>query len=445
MNELLTGDPPARRSQIVAGHLIVVAAAIGVPLAVTAVQASVRSKVPISYRFDTAWIELCLVVTLNLLCANLIGLPNLYRRFRTRLLATVAAPVLASSLAISILVLFKSTALPRSVFFVTPLLLAPCYLVATAVAHGSVFTRQRQILAVVGSAVELAAIETDLATLPRVDLRLIDSGDVETNPGRLVGLRPDVLVLCTSSRDSQAVIGEAAELHLSGTRVRRLVDFYEEWIGKLPIQELEITALFTDVAEIHAPIYLRAKRWIDVAAGLAMLIPLLGVGSVVWIANRFASPGPLIFAQERVGLNGQTFHIFKFRTMKPSEATAGAWTADNDPRITKIGSILRRTHLDELPQAVNILRGELSMVGPRPEQLHYVEELSEKVPFYQLRHAVRPGLTGWAQVRYPYGANERDAFEKLQFELYYIRHQRLSLDLQILVKTAHNMLTGAGK
>ncbi len=134
----------------------------------------------------------------------------------------------------------------------------------------------------------------------------------------------------------------------------------------------------------------------------------------------------------------------KDRTMVPG-ASASEWTAPDDPRITRFGAWLRRTHLDELPQAVNILRGELSTVGPRPEQPAYVEELVEKIPFYNLRHLVRPGLTGWAQVKYPYGSTEADAIEKLQYEFYYLRHQGLGLDLRIIGRTIRSVIGRGGR
>lgn len=436
-------DSPSRLRTAL-GHVFVIVVSFLVPVLVAAIQAP-RSDVSLSYRLDTALGPLLLVGVLNLVAANLIGLPDLYRRFRTRVLASIGAPVVAALVATSLLVLVQSNALPRSVFFATPVVLAPLFLLSTVIVHGSAFTKRRQSVVFVGDAEEIAAIEDDLATLRRLDIRVVESDRFASNVPELTEPRPDIVVFCKSSRETPAAVEVAEQLHLTGAKVRRLVDFYEEWFGKLPLQELEMTALFTDVAESHAPIYTRAKRWIDVLAGLALLVPLVLVAPFVWVANRISSPGPLFFSQERVGLQGETFRIHKFRTMRPAAATAGEWTLDNDPRITKVGAFLRKTHLDELPQSLNILRGELSMVGPRPEQVHYVEQLSESVPFYGLRHAVRPGLTGWAQVRYPYGANEHDAIEKLQFELYYIRHQRLSLDLQVLVMTAGNILTGAGR
>jgi lipopolysaccharide/colanic/teichoic acid biosynthesis glycosyltransferase len=170
----------------------------------------------------------------------------------------------------------------------------------------------------------------------------------------------------------------------------------------------------------------------------------------VAIANRFGNRGPLFFSQPRVGKDGRVFTIHKFRTMTPMAATKSddgqaAWTTEDDPRITPVGRFLRRTHLDELPQMVNVLRGELSIVGPRPEQPHYVDELRDKIPFYDVRHLVRPGLTGWAQVKQGYAADESDALEKLQYDFYYLRRQDLGLDVRIIWRTARGVVAGHGR
>jgi len=145
-----------------------------------------------------------------------------------------------------------------------------------------------------------------------------------------------------------------------------------------------------------------------------------------------------------VGKNGDVFEILKFRTMRPGPAST-EWTATDDPRITPFGAWLRRSHLDELPQVVNILRGHLSVVGPRPEQPQYVETLETKLVFYRLRHLVRPGLTGWAQVKYNYGSTDGDALEKLQYEFYYLRHQGLGLDLRIIGRTLRSVVGRGGR
>ena len=136
--------------------------------------------------------------------------------------------------------------------------------------------------------------------------------------------------------------------------------------------------------------------------------------------------------------------MIKFRTMDPGSGDT-SWTTDGDVRVTRVGGWLRRTHLDELPQVINILRGEVAIVGPRPEQPHYVQTLKEKIPFYDLRHLIRPGLTGWAQVNYSYGGTELDAFEKLQYEFYYLRHQGVTLDLRIIVRTLRQVVGRGGR
>jgi lipopolysaccharide/colanic/teichoic acid biosynthesis glycosyltransferase len=227
-------------------------------------------------------------------------------------------------------------------------------------------------------------------------------------------------------------------------RVRTLTSFYEGWLGKLPMSELERTSLFFDIGELHRARYGRAKRLVDVPLALAGLVALGLVVPLVWLGNLAGNRGPLVYRQPRVGKGGGEFTILKFRTMRSAEGESTTWTAADDSRVTPLGKLLRRTHLDELPQVVNILRGDLSVVGPRPEQPHYVRELEAKLPFYRLRHLVRPGLTGWAQVNYGYAGDERDALEKLQYDFWYLRHQSLSLDFRIVGRTIRSTLGGPG-
>ena len=161
---------------------------------------------------------------------------------------------------------------------------------------------------------------------------------------------------------------------------------------------------------------------------------------------RLESPGPVLFRQERVGQHGQPFTLYKFRSMVENAESQGArWAQKNDARVTRIGAFLRRSHLDELPQVWNVLRGDLSFVGPRPERQCFVDVLREQIPFYDLRHYVKPGVTGWAQVCYPYAASVEDSYEKLQYDLYYAKHVSLALDASILIRTAMHMLSGRGR
>ncbi|HLY26881.1 MAG TPA: sugar transferase, partial [Aggregatilineales bacterium] len=188
------------------------------------------------------------------------------------------------------------------------------------------------------------------------------------------------------------------------------------------------------------------KRGLDVILALvglaifAIMLPFLAV--IMTLDN----PGPLFYVQERVGRGGRLFKIMKLRSMIPdAEAQVGPqWAQQNDPRVTKIGRILRRTRLDEVPQLLNVLHGEMSMIGPRPERPFFVDQLTQQIPFYRTRLAVKPGVTGWAQVKYRYGSSREDALIKLQYDLYYIRHQSLTLDLLILLRTAGKMLALQG-
>ena len=187
------------------------------------------------------------------------------------------------------------------------------------------------------------------------------------------------------------------------------------------------------------------KRLFDIACAataLALLAPLL-LALALWV--RLDSPGPVLFRQQRVGRDSRPFAILKFRTMQVNAEAAGLQiTVGQDPRITRAGSWLRRSKLDELPQLLNVLRGEMSMVGPRPERPSFVAQLREQIPYYDLRHTVKPGLTGWAQVRYAYGASLEDARKKHQFDLYYVKNNSLLLDLQVLIETVSVVLFREG-
>jgi lipopolysaccharide/colanic/teichoic acid biosynthesis glycosyltransferase len=228
-------------------------------------------------------------------------------------------------------------------------------------------------------------------------------------------------------------------------RVRTLSLFYEQWLGKLPVSELERVSLLFDVGEIHAPRYARVKRLGDLVAAAGGLLVLAAVLPIVVVGNALGNRGPLFFRQPRTGRRGDQFAILKLRTMRPCGDGAGPSTIEGDPRITPFGGFLRRTHLDELPQVWNVLRGDLTFVGPRPEQPHLVEQLEQKIPYYGFRHLVRPGLTGWAQVKYHYGADETDALEKLQYEFFYLRHQSIGLDARIAMRTLRHIFGMEGR
>ncbi len=177
-------------------------------------------------------------------------------------------------------------------------------------------------------------------------------------------------------------------------------------------------------------------------AGLVLTLPLL---LLVVVLVKLDSPGPAFYRQERVGLSGRTFSLIKFRSMRVDAEVAGpCWASERDPRVTRLGRLLRLTRIDELPQLLNVLAGSMSLVGPRPERPHFVGQLTQVIPHFTDRIAVKPGLTGWAQVNYPYGASVEDARQKLAYDLYYIQHRSLSLDLRILLATIRVVLCGSG-
>jgi len=383
------------------------------------------------------------------------GLPELTRTRRHAALAALGATATAAA-AISVVQLFAGDALlPRAVVFGAALVLVPWYVLWARVA-GDARSRaeDRDRVVLVGDLDEVDGLRADLDRAPErhaVVVAAVTPEDVAVvDPPRVPlvetveATRATVLVLSRRAQSDEDVVVQAARLHERGVRVRTLSLFYEQWLGKLPVGELERVSLLFDVGEVHAPHYAQAKRLFDVglaAAGsvvLALLTPLVVVG------NSLANRGPLLYRQPRVGRDGSEFSMLKFRTMRGGEPR-GDPTTEDDPRVTRFGRLLRRTHLDELPQVLNILRGELSVVGPRPEQPHLVAELSAKLPFYRLRHLVRPGLTGWAQVKYQYAGTDVEALEKLQYEFFYLRRQSLALDARIVGRTVRSVVGRDGR
>jgi lipopolysaccharide/colanic/teichoic acid biosynthesis glycosyltransferase len=362
----------------------------------------------------------------------------------------------AAALGISLIQLLTgSLLLPRFVVFGGAMVLVPFYLLCASLsADGRARAGERDRVVVVAGHGDGLQLQDELDESPEhpaiiasvLTPESASSVDASRRPlvDAVAQSRASTLVLDRVAQADESIVAQAAGLHEAGVRVRTLSLFYEQWLGKLPVSELERVSLMFDIGEVHRARYGRMKRILDAVAGAAGVLAVMAVVPIVLVGNRIANRGPMFYRQPRVGKGGRTFQIRKFRTMAP-HAGRTEWTSAEDPRITPFGAWLRRTHLDELPQALNILRGDLSIVGPRPEQPQYVEELREKIPFYNLRHLVRPGLTGWAQVKYPYGASDLDALEKLQYEFYYLRHQSLRLDLRIIGRTVRSVLGRSGR
>jgi lipopolysaccharide/colanic/teichoic acid biosynthesis glycosyltransferase len=387
-----------------------------------------------------------------------IGLPDLPRTRRAAVASAIGAPV-AAALGMSLVQLLAGTALlPRYVVFGSAVCLVPWYLACVALSTGGrrdALDRDRVV--VVGDRTEVAALRDEVdrfAELPADVVAVLAPSEATAHGVRSRPLADAVaresatlVVLDRVAQNEPTIVAQAAALHEAGTRVRTLSLFYEEWLGKLPVSELERVSLMFDIGEVHRLRYGRLKRLVDVALAAAGFAVFGAVVPLVLVGNLVANRGPLFYRQARVGKNGTEFEILKFRTMRPAagDTLHNEWTREDDPRITPFGRLMRVSHLDELPQVINILRGDLAVVGPRPEQPAYVEELTDKLPFYGMRHLVRPGLTGWAQVKYGYAGDESDALEKLQYEFFYLRRQGLALDLRIVARTVRSVLGRQGR
>ncbi len=229
-----------------------------------------------------------------------------------------------------------------------------------------------------------------------------------------------------------------------GLRVSSYPDFIERNFSLVPVESINADWLFSACPEVAHPYYNGLKRLVDVVVSIVGLILSAPALILAIIAIKLESRGPAFYSQERVGQFNRSFRIHKLRTMVQDAEREGAkWASRGDSRITRIGRFLRKTRIDELPQFWNVLRGEMSLSGPRPERPEFVEMLAEQIPFYLQRHLVKPGLTGWAQINYPYGASVEDAANKLKYDLYYIKHASIVLDFQIALRTVGTLMSGS--
>jgi len=254
------------------------------------------------------------------------------------------------------------------------------------------------------------------------------------------------IVVALAERRGTFPMQAILDCKLRGMRIEDWPTFYEKLTGKIIVQNLRPSWLIFSEGFTRTRITRLIKRLVDIA----LSISFLGLGwpilLAVALAMKLDSRGPIFFRQERVGERGRTFTLLKFRTMvQNAEAHTGpVWTVEEDARITRVGGWLRKTRLDEFPQILNVLKGEMSFIGPRPERPHFVAQLQEKIPYYVQRHTIKPGITGWAQVRYHYGATIEDAEEKLQYDLYYVKNMSIFLDMLILLSSIQVVLFGKG-
>jgi lipopolysaccharide/colanic/teichoic acid biosynthesis glycosyltransferase len=460
--------------------------AIGIVLAVAKFHATIHHY---DYTGSLRFAVTILFIGLVLVCAYGVGIPDLPQNPRGAIVTAIIASGAATILMSIFEVFIGDVLVPRLVVGGSALLLVPWFVLCSAISSGGLArAHERGKVVLVADSDEAVALTTDLESDPRTGVNVVrvlsikeaDSHEERRRSPRseersvpesrgLVGrtaaavlssrqvkIRPlwesvwmteaATLVLSRKAQADDDIIEQASFLHESGMRVRSLSRFYEEALGKVPLSELERLSLFFDIREVHGSRYRPIKRILDVGTACLGLIVMIILLPFVLLGNLLGNRGPLFYRQARVGKEGEIFRMLKFRTMSPEDASASTeWTQENDPRITRFGRLLRATHIDELPQMINLLRGELSIVGPRPEQPRYVEGLTKTLPFYYFRHLVRPGLTGWAQVNYPYGSSEHDTLQKLQYEFFYLRNQSLWLDLKIIGRTIRSVLGRGGR
>ena len=325
------------------------------------------------------------------------------------------------------------------------------------IAHGK-FVEE---VLIVGTGDLPAKLHRDLvrgASHPRSNTQVLNMPESLTDLGAPIYLT-ELKELVTRDQIARVVVADLDTLsrerlasalldsRLRGLQVNDAVEFYEELSGKIWVEALNpqwfVYSNGFDCSQPGASF----KRCFDVT--LALLLTLLAAPllALIAIAIKLGSAGPVLFRQVRVGLHGRPFVIYKFRSMRKDVEleTGPAWATESDPRVTGLGRLLRAFRLDELPQVINVLKGDMSMVGPRPERPCFVSVLEQEIPFYNLRHYLKPGITGWAQVMFQYGASVEDSYEKLQYDLYYAKHKSLRCDVEILLKTIGIVLLGHGR
>ncbi len=256
----------------------------------------------------------------------------------------------------------------------------------------------------------------------------------------------EIVVALTERRGGSMPLRQLLDCKLAGVRVVDIATHFEKTLAQIKISHVNPGWLVFGDGFNQGLVRSAIKRITDIIFASLILLVSLPIMLLTAFAVSFESRGPVLYRQERIGLNGRPFNVIKFRSMRTDAEKDGKprWASVNDDRVTKVGKFIRRVRIDELPQLFNVLRGEMSLVGPRPERQFFVDELISKIPYYAVRHSVKPGVTGWAQVRYEYGSTVEDSIEKLQYDLYYVKNHTLFLDLLIMLETVAVVLTGKG-
>lgn len=452
---------PKRTLVLAASEALLVLLALLVPMTVQFV--GDLSEIP---SFGERFLKLLLAAAVVILCAYYLDLYSPTTLTNPREVWTRAMMSLGASCIVlaALYAMLPTTRLPQNVILPGIVLTSMAF-----VGSRHAFSRLNRSARLAERAVLLGAgplitrLATEVISRPELGIRLVgyighplpDGFELPDLPflgdashfGEIISARPvDRVIVTMSDRRGSLPVHDLLQLKTRGTMVEDGVQFYETISGRMPVDAVRPGAmLFSHGFHVSQSVLLKKRFYSLIISGIALTIlsPLM---LLVALAVVIETPGGALFRQKRVGLGGRVFEILKFRSMRVgAEAESGpVWAQDKDPRVTRVGRVLRKLRLDELPQLINILRGDMSVVGPRPERPHFVEMLCEQIPYYALRHSVPPGLTGWAQVSYPYGSSVEDSREKLEYDLFYIKNMSLSLDLLILFSTLKIVLLGKG-
>ncbi len=281
------------------------------------------------------------------------------------------------------------------------------------------------------------------STVPESD-RLSSSTSL-TETARRLGV-DEIVVALTERRAGSMPLRELLDCKLAGVRIFDVTTYFERMLGQIRIDYVNAGWLVFGDGFNQGFYRTLVKRIFDIVCSLILIVLASPLILITTLAIMLESKGPIFYRQERVGANGRNFNVNKFRSMRTDAEKDGkpVWAAAQDSRVTRVGHIIRRLRIDELPQLFNVLKGEMSLVGPRPERPYFVEQLTQEIPYYAVRHSIKPGVTGWAQVKYQYGSTIEDSQEKLQYDLYYVKNHSLFLDFVVLFETVGVVLTGKG-
>jgi len=415
---------------------------------------------------DVALLAFVFAVTIT--CLN--GAFGVYRRSHqistgAYFLRVILAPAIGIPLAWLVMQLL---AMPVRVYENWPLAIVLALIGLLLVRHAIVMPVVATLLPhrvlVLGTGPEARLVEASLASANPLGVRLVGFYGVEGRhesavaPARVIASSgtldetvrqlgvDEVIVAVRQQRGGVLPLRELLECRLAGVRITDLARYFERVHGQVPIESLKVSWLIYGQGFRQNQLRSFVKRAFDLVVSGALIVVALPVVLLAALLIAVEGGGPIIYRQERVGLRGGTFTVLKLRTMSQDAEKDGRaeWASPNDARVTRVGRWMRRTRIDELPQLLNVLRGDMSFVGPRPERPEFVAMLTEQIPFYAVRHSVKPGLTGWAQVRYSYGATVEQSVRKLEYDLYYVKNHTLLLDLVVLFETVRVVLLGEG-